>query len=294
MGKSAWAVALAEQLGASIICMDSRQVYSGFCIGTAQPSPEQRARVPHHLVNFLEPTHRYSAAQFALDAKGIAEKYAQSDFILVGGTGLYLKALSEGLVPTPPTDETLRHRLAYVLQRKGLPYMYQWALRVDSGISGKLDAGNTHRVLRVLELHLQGAPTWSQLQGQRSGGIGALPVLWLDRPRAQLYARIDARVQQMLAQGWIDEVKHLRQLHGDTAVAMQSLGYKQIAQYLDGALDYGAMVESIAQETRRYAKRQITWFGHQVECSKLELTDGAETQDWQGPVNFFKNLCKHP
>jgi tRNA dimethylallyltransferase len=258
-GKTAFALRHARELGAEIISMDSRQVFAGFRIGTAQPTEEERAQVPHHLVDFLPPTESFSAGRFARCVKDILAQNPEKKFLLVGGTGLYLRALTEGLSDIPPAPPGWREEVLAPLLARGPDALFRAALEADPKIEGKLQKTDTQRLSRVLEVRAAGR-VWSDTWGERVGGIGIVPVLWLDPPRAELYARIDARVERMFAQGWEAEARALAKTVPMDAPAWLSLGYREIVE--------GGSRESVralvAQKTRQYAKRQLTWFRGQL------------------------------
>jgi len=250
-GKTEFAVLLAQKLGAEIICMDSRQLYKGFRIGTAQPTAEELRAVPHHLVDFLPPGEQYNAAQFAKDVKALLAQKPSAKFILVGGTGLYMQALCQGLSILPKSDPEVRETLKRRYENKKSK-LYSDALKTDPSIEGKIMPGDTQRLLRVLEL--------GGMAGDRVGGIGSIPSIWIDFPRDELYKRINERVVKMLKNGWIEEVTELSKNVPADAPAWQSLGYSELKDALRKNEDPFSITETVALKTRHYAKRQITWF----------------------------------
>ncbi|MCL2101429.1 MAG: tRNA (adenosine(37)-N6)-dimethylallyltransferase MiaA [Fibromonadales bacterium] len=267
-GKTEFAVLLAQKLNAEIICMDSRQVYENFKIGTAQPSAEHLKAVKHHLVNFLPPEKQYNAAEFAASTKRLLEQNPNAKFLIVGGTGLYLQALCLGLSPLPQPDPELREKLKerYIDKPNEL---YKDALKASPGIEGKIMPRDTQRLLRTLELAGMGhGKSENEISGKseirgsgnRVGGIGPVPSVWLDFPREELYRRINERVVWMLKNGWPEEVLELAKSVPFEAPAWQSLGYADLRQVLGAGKDPMLMAEGIALKSRHYAKRQITWF----------------------------------
>jgi tRNA dimethylallyltransferase len=259
-GKTELAILLAQKLGAEIICMDSRQLYKGFRIGTAQPTVEELSTAPHHLVDFFPPERQYNAAEFAKDVKNLLAQKPSAKFILVGGTGLYMQALCLGLNPLPPINPEIRERLKKHYENKEQRELYSDALKADPGIEGKIMQGDTQRLLRILELNSQ-LPT-PNFQLNRVGGIGSVPSVWLDFPRDELYKRINERVVKMLKSGWVEEVIGLSKTVPANAPAWQSLGYLELKTVLEKNKDPFSITEEVALKTRRYAKRQITWFKH--------------------------------
>ena len=262
-GKTEFAILLAQKLGAEIICMDSRQLYKGFRIGTAQPTADELSAVPHHLVDFLPPSEQYNAAEFAKDVKELLAQKPNIKFILVGGTGLYMQALCQGLSPQPKTNPEVRERLRKHYENKR-GELYPDALKADPSIEGKIMPGYTQRLLRVLELG--GAAS------DRVGGIGTVPSVWIDFPRDELYKRINERIVKMLKNGWAQEVMELSKTVPADAPAWQSLGYLELRNALEKNEDPFSITESIALKTRHYAKRQITWFKQKEKSIVISST----------------------
>jgi len=252
-GKTELAVLLAQKLGAEIICMDSRQIYKGFRIGTAQPAAEYLRMVPHHLVDFLPPEKQYNAAEFAKDVKNILEQKPNTKFILTGGTGLYMQVLCQGLSSLPPSNPEVREQLKKHYENKD--ELYKDALKINPGIEGKIMPGDTQRLLRTIEL---GDATINP----RVGGIGTIPSVWLDFPRGELYKRINERIIKMLKNGWPEEVIELSKNVPLNAPAWQSLGYLDLKSALEKNENPQSIAEKVALASRHYAKRQITWFKH--------------------------------
>jgi tRNA dimethylallyltransferase len=254
-GKTEIAALLAQKLGAEIICMDSRQIYKGFRIGTAQPTADCLHMVPHHLVDFLPPEKQYNAAEFAKDVKNILAQKPSTKFILTGGTGLYMQALCQGLSLLPPSNPEVREQLKKHYENKEHSLLYMDALKANPGIEGKIMPGDTQRLLRTIEL---GESTLNS----RVGGIGSIPSVWLDFPRDELYKRINKRVIEMLKNGWIEEVIELSKNVPLNAPAWQSLGYLDLKVALEKNKNPHSIAEKVALSSRHYAKRQITWFKH--------------------------------
>jgi len=259
-GKTELAVSVAQKLGTEIICMDSRQLYNGFRIGTAQPSAGDLSAVPHHIVDFLPPEQQYNVAEFAKDVKNLLTQRPSAKFILVGGTGLYMQALCRGLDPLPPSNLEIRERLKKHYEGKKRE-LYLEVLKVNPSIEGKIMQGDTQRLLRILELKELGYGIYD-IGHYRVGGIGSIPSVWLDFPRDELYRRINERVVKMLKNGWVEEVAELSRTVPANASAWQSLGYMELRNALEKNENPFSIAESIAIKSRHYAKRQITWFKH--------------------------------
>ncbi|HEX4620691.1 MAG TPA: tRNA (adenosine(37)-N6)-dimethylallyltransferase MiaA [Myxococcaceae bacterium] len=263
-GKSALALGLAERTGGEIVSADSQQVYRHFDIGTAKPTAEERARVPHHLISIVEPGDAFSAGRYQeLADAAIADITRRGGRpIVVGGTGLYLRFLLHGVIPAPQADPAVRARFQEELRARGVAGLYADLLRVDPVTAAATHATDAMRITRVLEIHAQtGQPASMQ---RRAHGFAErrheYRLFVLDPPREALNAAIDARTRRMFASGLVEEVKRLVALGHENAAPMRSVGYAQALQVLRGALTVEEAIAAAAQATRRYAKRQRTWF----------------------------------
>ncbi len=277
-GKSALALDLAERLGGEVINADALQVYRGFDIGTAKPTPEERRRVRHHLVDVLEPTERYSAGEFARRARrAITEIRGRGGRpIVVGGSGLYLRALLEGISPVPPGDPEVRAALRRRLGAEGLESLYRELGEVDPATAGRLAPGDTQRVLRALEVAAVSGTPLSEWIARRPYGEERLAAvrLGLTLPRTVLYDAIARRVGRMVEGGWVEEVARLlsRGL-SRSAPAFQAIGYREMARHVTGAWSLERAVDETVRATRRYAKRQLTWFRKEPDIVWLDARD---------------------
>src|SRR5579872_1524107 len=264
-GKSALALDLAEEIGGEIVSADSLQVYRGLDLGTAKPGAADRARVPHHLVDILEPDEVYSAGEFARRARAAIDEIAARGRIpiVVGGSGLYLRALLRGLSPLPPGDPEVRAALRSRLETEGLPALREELVRIDPKTAARLTAGDTQRVLRALEVEcVTGRPLSAWLDEQPFGtqAIAAVQI-GLTLPRSILYDRIAGRVVWMMEAGWLGEVAGLLQRGLSPRLpAFQAIGYRQLVRHLEGDGSLEQAIAEIVRETRRFAKRQETWF----------------------------------
>ncbi len=271
-GKSALGMALAEHLEGEIINADALQVYRGLDIGTAKPGAEERARVPHHLIDVLEPHERYSAGDFARRAREAIEEIQQRGRlpIVVGGSGLYLRALFEGISPIPPGDPEVRSRLRERLDAEGLPALAAELRERDPETAARLGPGDTQRILRALEVSLVAAePLSAYISRQPFGAqrIAAIRV-GLTLPRGILYDQIAGRVVQMVQKGWVEEVAGLLSRGLSPALpAFQAIGYRQLAQYLEGTWSLDRAIAETIRATRRFAKRQETWFRKETDIT---------------------------
>jgi tRNA dimethylallyltransferase len=262
-GKTALSLHVAERLHGEIVSCDSVAVYRELEIGTAKPSPEERRRVPHHLIDLVGPTELVTAGDYSrLARKAIAEISARGNLpVVVGGTGLYLHALLEGLFAGPPRSEALRARLRERARDRGPHYLHRMLQRLDASAAKSVHANDVAKVVRALEVSLSArrpmTDLWRQgrdpLLGYRIGRLGLNP------DRKTLYQRINARAEKMFAQGLVEETQVLRQRYG-AARPLDSLGYRQAAQFLAGELSLPDAIAAAQQAHRNYAKRQITWF----------------------------------
>ena len=275
-GKSALGLALAERFDGEIINCDSTAVYRGFDIGTDKVSMEERRGIPHHLIDIADPTEVYTAAQFAIDAaRTIREIQARGRLpILVGGTGLYYRALTRGLFPGPPADEALRARLERIAARRGLPFLHRMVARLDPASGARILPGDMKRMVRALEVFfLTGTPltqhfadTVSPIAGMRVLAIG------LRIPSALTAERTARRVGLQFDRGLMDEIRGLLASGvPETARPFGGLVYRQAMELLHGVRDEAATRDLIARENRHYAKRQATWFRKEPD---LEWFDG--------------------
>jgi len=285
-GKSAVALALAEAMAregvsAEIVNADALQVYRGFDIGTAKPTPEERARVPHHLVDILEPHERYSAGEFARRAReALADIHARGGrALVVGGSGLYLRALLEGLSPVPRGDRDVRRALRRRLEDEGATALYEELERRDPETAARLSEADTQRILRALEVvEVSGTPLSEWIE-RRPFGTQRLPSLriGLTLPRAILYDRIAFRVDRMKERGWLDEVRRLLDSGLTPELpAFQAIGYRQLVRHVRGRTSLDAALEELTRQTRRFAKRQETWFRKEPDVAWFRSDDLEE------------------
>jgi tRNA dimethylallyltransferase len=262
-GKTRHALELAAAGGAEIVNCDSRQIYRGLDIGSATPSVAQRAFVPHHLFDVVDPDHAFDAARYAVAARAaVADIGGRGKrVVVVGGTGLYLRALRFGLFAGPPADAALRARL--VAEDEATPgALHARLVRLDPASAARLHAHDRLRVVRALEvLELTGRPL-SDWHGAHRFAGDELPmrVVGLTLERATLYARLDERCAAMLAAGLLDEVRALTARYDSALPALRSIGYAQMAAHLRGECDLATALDAMRRATRQFAKRQLTWF----------------------------------
>lgn len=276
-GKTALSLDVAERLDGEIISMDSRQVYRGMDIGTAKATPEQRARVPHHGLDLVDPDERYSAGHFSRDARRwIDEIRARGRTpILVGGTGFFLRALTHPLFREPEIPEEKRRALKRWLERRPEAKLRRWLADLDPVTAKALEArGGRQRVMRALEVALlTGRPlSWWHRNAPPEAPALPLRIFVLDMPREILYRRINERVTEMVEAGWEDEVRALLEKGYDIGdPGMVATGYPEMIAYIRGEWSLEEAMDATRRATRRYARRQLTWFRNQLPPGAIWL-----------------------
>jgi len=298
-GKTEAALAAARELDAEIISADSMQVYRSMDIGTAKPAPAELARVEHHLIDILEPHEEFNAALFArLARECIEDIQARGKRPLVtGGTPLYLKALAEGMFSSPATDGELRRKLEEEYDRLGAEHMHKRLESVDPRSAAKLHPNDRKRIVRALEVYeLSGLPI-SERQRQFGRLASWMTPLFvgLRRSRDDLYRRIDARVDKMIARGLVDEVKKILASRGFGPQSSFALGYREIAAALAEGKDPADVVEDIKRNTRHMARKQLTWFKHMPYVTWIDVgPDDRPEHVAAQVVSTFRDLLARP
>lgn len=274
-GKSRIAIQLAKKLDGEIISADSRQVYKLMDIGTAKPTKEEREEVVHHLIDLVFPDQTYSAGLFARDAKNLIEQILNRGKlpIIVGGTGLYLKSLTQGIFQGPGGDAEVRERLNREVEVNGLQRLYKRLEKLDPATAARISVKDRVRIVRALEVHeLTGKPIslWQQQdnyepKAYRFVSFGAT------MDRNVLYHRINCRVDKMMQDGFLGEVENLIKLgYSFELPALRTFGYIDMLNYLQGKVGLQTAVEKLKQKTRNFAKRQLTWFRHQIALTWVQ------------------------
>ncbi len=276
-GKSRLAMILADHLPVEIVSVDSAQVYRGMDIGTAKPSAEDRQRVPHHLIDLIDPRASYSAARFRVDALHEMRAICGRGRIplLVGGTMLYFKALRDGLAALPPADPAVRAEIDAQAATRGWPALHDELARVDPRTAARLDPNDSQRIQRALEVFRLTGSTMSTLLEDPAGPSIAADVLWISLEpgdRSVLHARIAQRFDAMLAAGLVDEVAALRARHTLSAglPSMRCVGYRQAWEHLEGRYDRRELRDRGIFATRQLAKRQLTWLRRWTDATRID------------------------
>ena len=278
-GKTALSLALAERFGAEILSCDSVCVYRHMEIGTAKPSLEERARVPHHLLDLYDPDEACTAGDYARAGRAVLADMADRGVlpVVVGGTGLYLRALLDGLFPAPPQDPALRELLRARAARRGAGSLHRTLTRLDSAAAERIHPNDVSKVIRAVEVSLAARRPMTEQWAEGRDALTGYRVLriGLDPPRAELYARIDARATAMFGRGLVEETRGLVERFGDGCRAFTSLGYAEARQVLAGELTEAEAIGRAQQGHRNYAKRQMTWFRKEGELHPVEWLGGA-------------------
>ena len=276
VGKTKISLEVADKLNGEIICADSRQIYRFMDIGTAKPDPEQRKRIAHHLIDVVDPDQRFTAADFAREAKKIIKDLIGrgKPTIVTGGTGLYIRALTRGFFKGPKGDSKIREKLKKTAQKKGKEFLHKKLSNVDPEAAQSIHPNNLLRVIRALEVYeITGTPiSHLQKQGEYDKSEFDFTKIGLNLDRKKLYEKIEKRVDEMMDQGLLDEVKRLKNLgFSKELTPLKTLGYKELFSYLGGDLSLFEAVELIKKNTRNYAKRQLTWFKKEEDLTWFDV-----------------------
>ncbi|MBH8598333.1 tRNA (adenosine(37)-N6)-dimethylallyltransferase MiaA [Thermoactinomyces sp. CICC 10523] len=276
VGKTDLSLTLAKMFDGEIISGDSMQVYKGMDIGTAKASPEEQRAAPHHMIDLIDPDVPFSVQEFQkLARQKIAEIHARGHLpMLVGGTGLYIEAVTHDYeLPHVPENPDLREELRNLAESKGNEYLHSRLGEVDPDAAAKLHPNDLRRIIRALEVYEVTGKPFSSLKGK---GTSPFDALWigLTMPRELLYERINRRVDQMIEAGLVEEVKRLKERGYHLGLtSMQAIGYKEIISYLNGDITLAEAVDSIKKGTRKYAKRQLSWFRRLKEIHWFDVTE---------------------
>jgi tRNA dimethylallyltransferase len=278
-GKTALSLALGERFGGEIVSCDSVAVYRGMELGTAKPTAEERTRLPHHLIDVTEPDHPFTAGEYSRLARKTLQEIAarQRLPIVTGGTGLYLRALTEGLFAGPERQEPLRARLRSRAQKHGSAWLHRLLERLDPATAARIHANDVPKLIRAIEVCLASRRPMSEMMGRDPLTGFRLLRIGLNPPRQQLYVRLNRRCEAMFAAGLVEETRALLNRYGPVK-ALDSLGYRQARGVLEGALSLADAIQAAQQGHRNYAKRQMTWFRREPEVRWMEgFGDEAET-----------------
>ena len=272
-GKTGLSLELATRFRGEIVNCDSVAIYRDFSIGTAKPTKEEQARAPHHLFDCIDPVSFTTAGEYSRRARVVLGEICERGNlpIVVGGTGLYLRALLDGLFPGPERSEDLRERLRKLAGGKGPAHLHRILRRLDDAAASKIHANDVPKIIRAIEVSLAARrPMTEQWKAGRDALAGfRILRIGLDPPRAELYARINRRVQAMFEAGLVEETSLLLKTYGPEARPLSSIGYKQVVQLLEGEINRETAVAAVRQAHRNYAKRQLTWFRRETDVNWL-------------------------
>ncbi len=274
VGKTDYALALARRVGSPVVSCDSRQVFREMRIGTARPSDAQLAEVPHYFIADRSVTEPFTAGQFEVEALALLDRLFQDHetVVMAGGSGLYIDALCNGLDDFPPADPELREQLSARLRQEGVAALRAELRLLDPESYAALDPANGQRIVRALEVTIATGRKFSSFKTHANKERPfAIEKTGLTRPRAELYARIDARVDAMMAEGLLDEARAL--LPHRALPALNTVGYKELFDYFDGKYDLAEAVRLIKRNTRHYAKKQLTWWGRDASIRWITLSE---------------------
>jgi tRNA dimethylallyltransferase len=294
-GKTQLAIALATQFPGEIVSCDALQVYRHMDIGTAKATAAEQNFIPHHMLDLRNPDEDFSAGDYQRMARQKLDQIVQRGRLpfVAGGTGFYLRALIEGLFEGPGRSEELRMRMRRIVHRKGPGILHRALQRVDPDVASRIAENDAERIIRAYEMYLVSGKNMSWWQEQpRDALIG---YRWLkigiDFPRDRLYLRIEQRVDEMFARGFVDEVKQLLETYPRESNAFKAIGYRQVVEYLDSKVTYEQALEETKRESRRYAKRQLTWFRSDREIIWLDGQVGPDALQSKAAeliANFLK------
>ncbi|OJJ18323.1 tRNA (adenosine(37)-N6)-dimethylallyltransferase MiaA [marine bacterium AO1-C] len=287
VGKTELCIRLAQHFDTEIVSADSRQFYREMAIGTAKPTPEEQAEAPHHFIDSHSITQNYNVGDYEKDALAcLDEIFSRKNFaILTGGSGLYLQVVTDGMDDMPEVNPEIRERLMQQVETEGLENLLTQLEQLDPDYYAKVDKANPHRVVRALEVCLSTGKSFSSFRKQtKAERPFDILKIGLERDREELYERINERVDIMLAEGLLEEVKGLYDYKDHQA--LQTVGYKEIFDHMDGQYDWEEAIRLLKRNTRRYAKRQMTWFRRDEEIHWFSPKELEEIVMWiEGKVH---------
>jgi tRNA dimethylallyltransferase len=298
VGKTTLSLEIASKLAGEILSADSMQVYRGMDIGTAKPSSAEQQRVPHHMLSIVDPDEPFNVADYVMLAEKVLIdlKDAGKVPLVSGGTGLYIDALLKGfLFPDASADEEIRERLQAEAAREPLS-LYARLERVDPASAKKLHPNDLRRIIRALEVYERTGESISSLQRKMEESDRPYEPLYIGlfRDRQELYARVDLRVETMVKEGLITEVEGLLRAYPEQPTALQALGYKEIAYYLRNQMTLPEAIERLQRDTRRYAKRQLSWFKRNKDIYWFNCTELSEEEIKGSVCSLWESFCREP
>lgn len=299
VGKTELSLELAQQFGCEIISGDSMQVYRGMDIGTAKATPEERSRVPHHLIDIRDPDEGYSVSEFQSMCSTLIKEIHERGRLpfIVGGTGLYIESVCyEFQFSEADQDEAFRLEMTAYGEKHGFQALHERLRQIDPERAAHIHPNDARRIIRALEIYQRTGKTPTEfLQGQKKQTPYELCIIGLTMDRQQLYRRIEQRIDRMIEEGLVEEVKRLRQKgYGRNLISMQALGYKEMMAYLEGEMTFDDAIELLKRDTRRFAKRQLSWFRRMKDIHWLDVTEKNFSEHLESIHDIIAGkLCLH-
>ena len=295
VGKTALAIEVASRVGAEIISADSRQIYRYMDVGTAKPTEDQLGRIKHHMIDFIDPDEHFGAGQYGFNAEIAVKTVASNSKIplVVGGSGLYVRALVEGFFPAPPVDKRLRERILATAKEKGIGFLYERVKAVDREAADRIHPNDLQRISRALEVYEQTRTPISELQkGDTGDGFETL-YIGLARERKQLYERIESRILKMIQLGFAEEVKRLLDMgYSSSLNSFAAVGYREMAAYLSGEMTLGEAIAKTKKNTKAFARRQLTWFRSLKSVHWIDISSDQDEENAVGAVTaLIRQFC---
>lgn len=291
VGKTSTSIQLAKLLNGEIVSIDSRQLYKYLDIGTAKPTLREQKTIPHHLIDLYEPTRQVSAGEYRNLAINVVEKIVSRGKtpIFVGGSGMYIKSLVHGIFKNSTSDSKIRNELLQEIEEKGNVHLYNRLMDIDPETAKKIHINDAKRITRALEIfQITGKPASQHFESQEANPAFPTKIFVLYRERTKLYERINKRVDQMFADGLIKETEDLlKNKYRESMDELKTLGYQEVIQYLDNEVSLQKMTENLKMNTRRYAKRQLTWLRHQLDAEWIEVTDSDNAIDIANKIKIL-------
>jgi tRNA dimethylallyltransferase len=293
VGKTRISLELAEKLGGEIVSADSRQVYRFMDIGTAKPSPEDMRRIPHHMIDVVNPDEEYTVADYGRSAHAAIKSILERGKIpiMVGGSGLYIRAVIDGIFPGPGSDKKIRENLEKEAEINGLSSLYDRLCKVDPAASSRIHPNDKRRIIRALEIYeITGKPiSLLQEKGKKKEASCNTVMIGLNRPREELYGRIEERVEEIFRQGFVEEVKALLDKgYEENLISMEALGYREVIKFLKGEIGLEPAKRKVKQNTCHYAKRQLIWFRKDKRINWFNI--GNEEKAEETAQKIHRNL----
>lgn len=292
-GKTSLSIELSKRLKSEIISADSRQVYKYLSIGTAKPTELELNQAIHHFVDIYEPSEPFNAGQFSREARTVIDQLLEGNKtpIVVGGSGLYIKALVDGFSSEIESDDRIRISLKHRLEQEGIDSLYSQLEKVDPETAKVVHKNNVQRVMRALEIYLITGKPFSEIKKRETDPVKFTPVfVGLNWEREELYSRINKRVDIMIDEGLIPEVAIIKRRGlSENLNSLQTVGYKEVFSYFNGQIEFEDMISEIKKNTRRYAKRQMTWFKNDSRVKWFDMDDSRNTSELADSIlDYFK------